>query len=77
MRAKVDIERKKQEDIGSNGFGMDEKQVTLCDELDKVEKKLTFLYQYLMFFRSKHGRELTVKLRRNIIDSKAHQSGME
>ena len=58
--------------MGSSGYGMDEKQVSLCDELDKVEKKLTFLYQYLMFFRSKHGRELTVKLKRNLIDEKTH-----
>ena len=77
LREKVNQEHKKSEDMGNGGYGMDESQLQLVEELDKVEKRLTFLYQYLMFFRSKHGRELSVKLRRRLIDAKEHQSGME
>jgi len=47
------------------------------DELQLVEKKMVFIYQYLMFFRSKHGREISVKLKRGIIGHKEYQMGLD
>jgi hypothetical protein len=55
---------------------MNYEQHELLSELERIEKKMTFLFQYIMFFRSKHSRECTVKFKRNMIDKATYDKGI-